>query len=113
VAPDGRPRLDGVIGLSRIRAVGGGAADGASEPQQIPSVGTWSISGWRTWPICPAGASGLLVRDSKGNKPICWLTRIDPGVVSLVACCSQEASRAFVYRRGAPSLDFHATPLSA
>jgi hypothetical protein len=55
--PDGRPRLDGVIGWSRIRAVAGGHRRWATEPQQIPSDGTWiwpSINGARAWPNCLA-----------------------------------------------------------
>jgi hypothetical protein len=43
----------------------------------------------------PGGASGLLVRDYEGNKPIGWLTRIDPGVVSLFAeLCAHERQAA-------------------
>jgi hypothetical protein len=33
----------------------------------------------------PGGASGLPVRDSKGNEADRLVTRIDPGVVALVA----------------------------
>jgi hypothetical protein len=33
----------------------------------------------------PGGASGLLVRDSKGKEADRLVTRIDPGVISLVA----------------------------
>ena len=33
----------------------------------------------------PGGASGMLVRDSKGKEADRLVTRIDPGVVSLVA----------------------------
>jgi hypothetical protein len=36
--PDGRPRLDGVIGWSRIRAVGGGAADGGPSLSRFPPL---------------------------------------------------------------------------
>jgi hypothetical protein len=71
--PDGRPRLDGVIGWSRIRAVAGGRRRWATEPQQIPSAGTWiwsSISGASTWPICsatPAVAGARL--QGEGSRP--------------------------------------------
>jgi hypothetical protein len=40
-AADGRPGLDGVICWSRIRAVAGGRCRRATEPQQMPSAGTW------------------------------------------------------------------------
>jgi hypothetical protein len=49
--------MDGVIGWSRIRA---------DDPP-------------------PGGASGLLVRDYKGKEADQLITRIAPGVVSLVA----------------------------
>jgi hypothetical protein len=38
VAADGRPRLDGVIGWSRIRAVAGGAADGRASLSRFPPL---------------------------------------------------------------------------
>jgi hypothetical protein len=38
MAADGRPRLDGVIGWSRIRAVAGGAADGRASLSRFPPL---------------------------------------------------------------------------
>jgi hypothetical protein len=47
----------------------------ATEPQQIPSAGTWiwsSISAARTWPICPAAPAGCSPGISRARKPIGW-----------------------------------------
>jgi hypothetical protein len=47
---------------------------------------TWfSINGARTWADLPGDASELLVRGYKGKEADRLVTRIDPGVVSLVA----------------------------
>src|ERR1019366_6814051 len=59
-SPDGRPQLDGVIGWSRSLR-GRRRRRWATEPQQIPSAGTWiwsSINGAQTWPNCPAAPAG-------------------------------------------------------
>src|ERR1035437_10202443 len=91
-AADGRPRLDGVIGWSRIRAVAGSTADGRPisrfpplEPGPDPRSGGAAI---------PGGASGLLVRDSKSEADR-MATSHRPGVVSLIAelrCYERQAS---------------------
>jgi hypothetical protein len=80
-AADGRPRRDGVICWSRMRAVAGGAADGPTEPQQIPSAGTW-IWSWISGARRRQWAAGARLQ-GEGGGPAGDPHR--PGVVSLVA----------------------------
>jgi hypothetical protein len=96
-AADGRPRLDGVIGWSRLRAVAGGAADGRASLSRFPPLEPGPDPGptWRGLADLPGGASGLLVREYKGKKADRLVTRIDPGVVSLVAGVSGSARAGF------------------
>jgi hypothetical protein len=64
VAADGRQRLDGVIGWSRICAVAGGAADGRPRLSRFfplePGSGPRLTGADRA--DIPGGASGLLAR---------------------------------------------------
>ncbi|HEX7423058.1 MAG TPA: hypothetical protein VF311_04105 [Terriglobales bacterium] len=86
--PDGRPRVDGVIGLE-------------SDPRRgrrAPQMGDRASADALRWNLdlildqrgadmadLPRGASGLLVRDYKGKNADRLVTWIDTGVVSLLA----------------------------
>jgi hypothetical protein len=86
-APDERPRMDGVIGWSRMRAVAGGAAEGRPSLSRFPPLepGPGPRPPRRGHGRFAGGASGLLRRDYKGKEADRLVTRIDPGVVSPVA----------------------------
>ena len=82
---DGRPRMDGVICGSGIRS--GNARVAALQMLGSAARGLDLILDRRGADMAdlPGGASGLLVRGYKGKKADRLVTRIDPGVVSLVA----------------------------